>query len=69
MQSAFAQHALTQCLPPQALKGGKPGRPTGCSAFQRASSAVEGRNGSLAQLHHHQRGLPKQPVQGMDGAA
>ena len=29
-------------------------------AFQRASSAVEGRNGALAQLHHNQRGLPKQ---------
>jgi hypothetical protein len=28
--------------------------------FQRASSAVEGRNGILAQLHHNQRGLPKQ---------
>jgi Family of unknown function (DUF6399) len=28
-------------------------------AFQRASSAVEGRNGVLAQLHHNQRGLPK----------
>ena len=30
------------------------------TAFQRASSAVEGRNGALAQLHHNQRGLPKQ---------
>ena len=29
-------------------------------AFQRASSAVEGRHGYLAQLHHKQRGLPKQ---------
>ena len=28
-------------------------------AFQRASSAVEGRNGYLSQLHHNQRGLPK----------
>jgi hypothetical protein len=29
-------------------------------AFQRASSAVEGRNGYLAQMQHNQRGLPKQ---------
>ena len=28
-------------------------------AFQRASSAVEGRNGSLSQMHHNHRGLPK----------
>jgi hypothetical protein len=27
--------------------------------FQRASSAVEGRNGYLSQMHHHHRGLPK----------
>jgi hypothetical protein len=27
--------------------------------FARASSAVEGRNGSLSQMHHHHRGLPK----------
>ena len=28
-------------------------------ALQRASSAVEGRNGSLSQMHHNHRGLPK----------
>ncbi len=28
-------------------------------ALQRASSAVEGRNGSLSGMHHNQRGLPK----------
>jgi hypothetical protein len=28
--------------------------------FQRASSAVEGRNGFLSQMHHNHRGLPKQ---------
>jgi uncharacterized protein DUF6399 len=27
-------------------------------AFQRASSAVEGRNGYLAQMQHNHRGLP-----------
>jgi uncharacterized protein DUF6399 len=29
-------------------------------AFQRTSSAVEGRNGYLSQMHHNHRGLPKQ---------
>jgi uncharacterized protein DUF6399 len=29
-------------------------------AFARASSAVEGRNGYLSQMHHNHRGLPKQ---------
>src|SRR5437667_12374373 len=29
------------------------------TAFQRASSAVEGRHGSLSQMQHTHRGLPK----------
>ena len=29
-------------------------------AFQHTSSAVEGCNGHLAQMHHNQRGLPEQ---------
>ena len=56
---AFGQHALTQCLPPQALQEWQEWATQRVSAFQRASSAVEGRNGYLAQLHHNQRGLPK----------
>jgi len=32
-------------------------------AFQRASSAVEGRNGYLSQMHHNHRGLPKRRYQ------
>ena len=56
---AFGQHAITQGLPPQALQEWHEWAPQRVSAFQRASSAVEGRNGSLAQLHHNQRGLPK----------
>jgi hypothetical protein len=28
--------------------------------FQRTSSAVEGRNGYLSQMHHNHRGLPPQ---------
>jgi hypothetical protein len=59
MQVAFDQHALTQCLPPHALQAWQTWATHRVSAFQRASSAVEGRNGALAQLHHNQRGVPK----------
>jgi hypothetical protein len=59
MQGAFDQHALTQCLPLHALQAWYTWATHRVSAFQRASSAVEGRNGHLAQLHHNQRGLPK----------
>jgi hypothetical protein len=59
MQVAFGHHALTQCLPPQALKAWQEWATHRVRAFQRASSAVEGRNGALAQLHHNQRGVPK----------
>ena len=56
---AFGHHALTQCLPPQALKEWHAWATDRVRTFQRASSAVEGRNGYLAQLHRNQRGLPK----------
>jgi DNA-binding MarR family transcriptional regulator len=58
-QGAFNQHALTQCLPPQGLKEWHAWATHRVSAFQRASSAVEGRNGYLSQMHHNHRGLPK----------
>jgi hypothetical protein len=60
VQATFATHALTQCLPPQALGDWYTWATRQVHAFQRASSAVEGRNGYLAQMHHNQRGLPKQ---------
>ena len=59
MHVAFDQHALTQCLPPQVLEEWQAWATQRVSAFQRTSSAVEGRNGALSQLHHNQRGLPK----------
>ena len=59
MPVAFRHHALTQRLPPQALKEWQDWATHRVSAFQRASSAVEGRNGALSQLHHNQRGVPK----------
>jgi Family of unknown function (DUF6399)/IclR helix-turn-helix domain len=59
VRAAFHQHALTLQLPAQALEDWHTWATQQVHAFQRASSAVEGRNGALAQLHHNQRGLPK----------
>jgi hypothetical protein len=59
MQGTFGHHALTQCLPPQVLQEWQAWATQRVSAFQRASSAVEGRNGYLSQMHHNHRGLPK----------
>ena len=60
VRSAFDQHVITQRLAPQGLADWHAWATEQVTAFQRASSAVEGRNGALAQLHHNQRGLPKQ---------
>jgi Family of unknown function (DUF6399)/IclR helix-turn-helix domain len=54
----FDTHAITRCLPPQVLEDWQAWATHQVYAFHRASSAVEGRNGCLAQLHHNQRGLP-----------
>jgi Family of unknown function (DUF6399) len=59
IQVAFGHHALTHCLPPQALKEWQAWATQRVHALQRASSAVEGRTGALSQLHHNPRGLPK----------
>jgi Family of unknown function (DUF6399)/IclR helix-turn-helix domain len=56
---AFETHPLTQQLAPDVLSGWKMWAAEHARGFQRASSAVEGRNGSLSQLHHNQRGLPR----------
>ncbi len=58
-QAAFAAHPLSAELPPEVLAGWKAWAAEHAQTFHRASSAVEGRNGYLAQLHHNQRGLPK----------
>ena len=60
VRSVFDQHVITQRLAPQGLADWHAWATEQVTAFQRASSAVEGRNGALAQLHHNQRGLPKQ---------
>jgi hypothetical protein len=59
-RAAFDQHVITQRLAPHALAEWQAWATEQVTAFQRASSAVEGRNGTLAQLHHNQRGLRKQ---------
>jgi hypothetical protein len=56
--AAFAQHPSTQRLAPQVLAEWQAWATDRVKALQRASSAVEGRNGILSQLHHNQRGLP-----------
>jgi hypothetical protein len=59
-QTAFDHHGLTRRLPLQALEEWQAWAWQRVRAFQRASSAVEGRNGTLSQMHHNQRGLPRQ---------
>lgn len=59
VEEAVETHPLTQQLAPAVLAGWKAWAAEHARGFQRASSAVEGRNGSLSQLPHTQRGLPK----------
>ena len=62
IRAEFAIHALTRCLPPQGLEDWHAWAMRQVQAFQRASSAVEGRNGYLSQMQHNHRGLPKRRV-------
>jgi len=55
---AFERHPCTRQLNPEVLAGWQVWAAAHAKAFQRASSAVEGRNGYLSQLQHNQRGLP-----------
>ena len=58
IQDAFARHPCTRQLKPEVLAGWKAWAGEHAKAFQRASSAVEGRNGYLSQMQHNHRGLP-----------
>jgi hypothetical protein len=58
--TTFEPHAITQQLPPQVLAAWHAWATDRVHVFQRASSAVEGRNGFLSHMHHNHRGLPKQ---------
>jgi hypothetical protein len=62
-QTAFEHHVLTQRFPLQAREKWKTWATQRVRAFQRTSSAVEGRNGSLSQRHHNHRGFPPQRPQ------
>jgi hypothetical protein len=63
VEAAFARHACTRQLKPEVLAGWKAWAADHAKAFQRASSAVEGRNGYLAQMQHNHRGLPMRRYQ------
>lgn len=63
VQEAFARHPCTQQLKPEILAGWKAWAGEHARAFQRASSAVEGRNGYLSQMQHNHRGLPMRRYQ------
>jgi len=59
VQASFHTHALTKQLAPRVLEEWKAWAIQRTKAFQRTSSAVEGRNGYLSQMHHNHRGLPR----------
>src|SRR5262250_1818048 len=58
VEEAFERHPCTRQLKPEVLAGWKAWAGEHARAFQRASSAVEGRNGYLSQMQHNHRGLP-----------
>jgi hypothetical protein len=60
---AFERHPCTRQLTPELLAGWKAWAAEHAKAFQRASSAVEGRNGYLSQMQHNHRGLPTRRYQ------
>lgn len=61
---AVLQHsALTANISSDDLEYWQPWAEWMVSRFQRASSAVEGRNGYLSQIHHSGRGIPPQRLQ------
>jgi hypothetical protein len=58
LRAEFDAPVIPRSLPPQALEDWQTWATQQVYALQRASSAVEGRNGYLAGLHPQQRGLP-----------
>jgi Family of unknown function (DUF6399)/IclR helix-turn-helix domain len=59
----FERHPCTRQLTPEVLAGWKVWAAEHAKAFQRASSAVEGRNGYLSQMQHNHRRLPTRRYQ------
>jgi hypothetical protein len=58
LEEAFERHSCTRQLQPELLADWQAWAAAHAKAFQRASSAVEGRNGYLSQMQHNHRGLP-----------
>jgi hypothetical protein len=58
VEEAFERHPCTRQLKPEGLTAGKSWAADHAKAFQRASSTVGGRTGSLSQMQHNHRGLP-----------
>ncbi len=71
VKEKFVQHPMTRRLSANVLADWCKWATEQAKAFQRevdptpdtTSSAVEGRNGYLSQMHHHHRGLPKRRYQ------
>jgi hypothetical protein len=63
VEAAFERHPCTQQLKPEVLAAWQAWAGEHARAFQRASSAVEGRNGYLSQMQHNHRGLPTRRYQ------
>jgi hypothetical protein len=63
VEEVFERHPCTRQLKPELLVGWKAWAAEHAKAFQRASSAVEGRNGYLSQMQHNHRGLPTRRYQ------
>jgi hypothetical protein len=59
VQATFHIHPITKHLAPQVLEEWKVWATQRTKVFQRTSSAVEGRNGYLSQMHQNHRGLPR----------
>jgi hypothetical protein len=64
-QAALLRHPLTATVTPSALATHHAWARDLAGQFQRASSAVEGRNGYLSQLNHCARGTPTQRLKVM----
>jgi DNA-binding transcriptional ArsR family regulator len=64
-QAVLLQHPLTATVTPSALETYHAWARDLAGQFQRASSAVEGRNGYLSQLNHCARGTPTQRLKVM----
>jgi Family of unknown function (DUF6399) len=63
VEEAFEWHPCTRQLKPELLARWKAWAAEHAKAFQRASSAVEGRNGYLSQMQRNHRGLPTRRYQ------